>query len=143
MRTKGPPWQRPLLLAAVPVAIIVMAAAAYLTANRQQEAARDVEFRNVQQAVYLLMADNQITTFPNPVTLPTNDMGLFPDALTSPEAKGLLPGDKPGYVLHGHDRTPDGRLGPLEDYVSSPHTKWLYTVTREGEVLQSGEALSD
>ena len=99
-----------------------------------------MELQSVQQAVSIMMADNDITILPNPVVLPTNDMSLFPDANTLPEAKGLLRNDKPGYVLHGHDKTRDGQPKPKVDYLGSLHTKWVYTVTRAGIVHQGGKA---
>ena len=96
-----------------------------------------MELRNLQQAVFAMMADNQIATLPNPVSVPTNDMSLFPDPITPPQAKGMMPGDKPGYLLYGHDIIADGRLGPLTSYVVSMQTGWTYTVTRAGIVAQA------
>jgi len=130
-------WRPLLLLSLVGVALILMAYIAVNAAGQGHEKAQALELRNLQQAVFAMMADNQIATLPNPVSVPTSDMSLFPDPITPPETKGMMPGDKPGYLLHGHDIIADGRLGPLTYYVVSMQTSWTYTVSRAGIVAQA------
>ncbi len=95
-----------------------------------------MDLQSVQQAVSLMMVENNLSILPNPITEPTNDMRVFPDAITTPQTKGLLDGDKPGYVLRAHDATPDGQPEPVVDYIGSSRTTWTYTVTRAGVVNQ-------
>ena len=69
--------------------------------------AAETEFANVQTAVVALMVDNELDTLPNPVTVDTNDMGVFPDISTcylnkktDPNGNMYTPGqDKDGYIL--------------------------------------------
>ena len=140
MGDKKPLWHRFALLVVVAVVIAILGSLTFVVNGRAREEAQKLELRSVQQAVFIMMADNEITILPNPVVLPTSDMSIFPDATTSPEVKGLLQGDKPGYVLHGHDRTRDGQPEPEVDYIGSQYTTWIYTVTRAGTVLQGDEA---
>ena len=104
--------------------------------NRGSGSSGDAELRAVQAAVINLMVENGVRLLPNPVKDPTGDMGGFPDAVTPPEMKGLTGGDKPGYVLFGHDMVADGSaFGPV-NYVSARLTTWTYTVTPGGMVYQ-------
>ena len=98
------------------------------------------ELHIIQLAVVSMMVDNHISTIPDPVTVPTNDMGAFPDATALPEAKGLLVGDKAGYLLYGHDKTPDGEPEPIVNYVTFAKTTWTYTVTSDGTLIQDDKA---
>ncbi len=139
---KGSPRKVISFLLASAVFLAVAGSLTSVTSGRAQEEAQKVELRNVQQAVSIIMADNQLAVIPNPVAVPTNDMTSFPDATTPPEAKGLLQGDRPGYVLHGHDVTQDGQSEPTIDYLNLPRTTWTYTVTRDGVVVQ-GEKLEN
>jgi len=136
-------WKRPFLLGAIAVLIASLGAFAFVTAGRAQEESQRMELRSVQQAVFIMMADNDIRILPNPVVLPTSDMSLFPDATTPPEVKGLLRNDKPGYVLHSHDMTRDGQSEPEVDYIGSPRTTWTYEVTKAGIVHQGDKAEDD
>ncbi|MFQ5860463.1 MAG: hypothetical protein ACE5IG_02815 [Dehalococcoidia bacterium] len=124
---------RVLVLAAGLTLPILIGLAIHNTRANTQE----VELRNVQSAVLTMMADNGISALPHPVTVSTNDMSAFPDVLTSPREKGLLDGDKPGYVLYGHDKIPDQDPETLYYYLSFETTRWFYTVTSDGTVLQS------
>ncbi len=133
---KGSPRKLISFLLVSAVFLAIMGSLTSVTNGRAEEEAQKVELRNVQQAVSIMMADNRLAAIPNPVVVPTNDMTSFPDATTLPEAKGLLQGDRPGYVLHGHDETPDRQSEPTIDYISSPLTPWAYTVTRDGVVVQ-------
>ena len=99
------------------------------------EAARDAELHNVQSAVTAMMVDNNIKLI-MPVEPPTGNMSAFPDPVSLTSWKGLGAGDAPGYVLYGHDRTPDGGTGILEYYVTLPTTIYCYTATRDGTVTQ-------
>ena len=143
MDAKSPFWKRPFLLGAIAILIVSLGVLASMTASRAQKEAQRMELRNVQQAVSIMMADNDISILPNPVVLPASDMSLFPDATTPPEVKGLLRNDKPGYVLRGHDNTKDGQPEPEVDYLGSQRTGWTYTVTRAGIVHQGRKAEDD
>jgi hypothetical protein len=120
--------------------IIALAFPAVLALNKGEADFQQRELHLVQSGVIAMMADNSIATIPNPVAAPTDDMGAFPDATTPAEAKGLLDGDKAGYLLYGHDKTPDGEAKPLFFYVNFARTTWTYTVTRDGTVIQGERA---
>ena len=137
MRPKSRLRKQLVIIVVLTVALIALAGTASVTANLRSEETKGMELRIVQAAVAVMMAKNNITTLPNPVTVPTTDMALFPDVATSPEAKGLRPGDGSGYVLRGHDMTPDGWPGPSVNYFVTLSTRWAYTVTPDGKVLQS------
>ena len=137
MSTKKTLSRRLTLLVTAVVALAILGSLAAETGSRGQEEAHKMELLSVQQAVSLILADNNITLLPNPVTLPTTDMSSLPDALTSSKAKGLLADDKAGYLLRGHDKTADGDLEPVVDYIDSLETRWAYTVDQDGRVTQS------
>ena len=115
---------------------LLLGSLAFQTMSRSSDSAGKVELRAVQAAVITMMVDNKIKVLPNPVLEPTQDMGGFPDFVTAPEEKGLGGGDKPGYVLHGHDMVADGTAAGTVDYVGNPATKWSYTVAPGGMVFQ-------
>ena len=140
MATKRPLGQRLILPVIAVVLITILGSLTFVATGRTQEEAQKMELRSVQQAVSIMMVDNGIPILPNPVVLPTSDMSLFPDATTPPEVKDLLQGDRPGYVLHGHDKTRDAQPEPTVDYIRSSHTTWTYTVTRAGLVRQEDKA---
>jgi len=137
MRTEGLLRKRLLMAMAAAAALVALVSTASVAANWQSEEAKRMEMRVVQAAVAIMMAKNNITTLPNPVTVPTSNMSFFPDATTRPEVKGLHPGDGSGYVLRGHDMIPDGQPGSSVDYIGTLSTRWAYTVTPTGTVLKS------
>ena len=73
----------------------IIATQKFLSAGQDQAGGADLH--NIQTAVIMLMADNDLQSIPSPVTTPTRDMNAFPDA-TTPRPPGL-----PGYRLYGHD----------------------------------------
>jgi type IV pilus assembly protein PilA len=99
------------------------------------EAAKDAELHNVQSAVIAMMVDNSISVI-MPVGLPTGDMSAFPDTTSPVSSKGLGASDAPGYVLYGHDKTPDGSTSILQYYVTFPTTIYCFGVTADGTVTQ-------
>ena len=125
--------------------LVVAIAAAGTNALQQGQAgvAKKSELRQIQTAVFTMMTDNGINSIPNPVSDPTNDLRRFPDVLTPPSEKELLAGDKPGYVLYGHDKTPDDLADPTVNYVRFPDGGWTYTVVANGTVAQGAKASGD
>ena len=109
----------------------------------EQEAA-ETELLNIQSAVTSMMVDNGITELPNPVTIPTNDMSLFPDTsvcgfdkLRDWDENSYVHGqDKDGYILFGHDVTADAKQDELVNYVATQYTSGSYTVDKYGKVTQ-------
>lgn len=122
--------------------IIIIGILTAIAVVKGEEEARKVELHNIQSAVMAMMADNNISAIPNPVTIATNDMGAFPDVTTPAAAKGLGSGDKDGYLLYGHDKTADGATSPTIDYVSFATTLWTYTVASDGTVIQGARKTS-
>ena len=104
-----------------------------------QDAVAQLELRNVQASVMVLMMENSLASFP-PLTKPTFDMSAFPDPTTSAAAKGLGALDKGGYVLYGNDELPDGASDSLEYYMTNRFTMWKYTVDPWGYVTQHESA---
>ncbi len=111
-----------------------------------EEQARNVEYNNMQLAVAATMADNMLSSIPNPVTaVATNDMSAFPDTTSNSTNGGkildsslnlyIFPGDKTGYLLYSHDMTADGAQTGLVNYIFST-TTWYYTVDADGTVRQ-------
>ena len=92
-----------------------------------QEAAV-LEFRRVQDAVKVMMSNNNLTELANPVIVPTNDMRRFPDATTRHGVAGV------GYVLSCHDFNGDGT--PDTNYILFDRTKGTYTSDKYGNVTQ-------
>ena len=82
----------------------------------------------IQQGVTLMMVDMQIGSLKNPVTIPTNDMGNFPDNLTEWGQNGK------GYRLFNHDT--DGNGQPDHSYITTQFTEYTYTCDRNGMVTQ-------
>ncbi len=115
---------------------LLLGSLAFQTVSRNSDSAEKTELQTVQAAVISMMVENGINVLPNPVVEPTQDMGGFPDTLTAPEEKGLGAGDKPGYVLYGHDMVADDTAAGTVDYISNPATKWSYTVSPGGMVFQ-------
>lgn len=121
------------------LALFVAAAVAGMATNALDRGEKNLggsELRQIQAAVLTMMTHNGITSIPNPVAEPTSDLGAFPDAVTSPTSKGLLEGDKPGYVLFEHDHAADGDIEATVSYVRFPDGRWTYTAARDGTVTQ-------
>ncbi|MFQ5997418.1 MAG: type II secretion system protein [Dehalococcoidales bacterium] len=112
--------------------------------GRGESEAADTEFSNVQSAVIAMMTDNQLDQLPNPVTVATANMSLFPDAtsavtvdkLTDPDGNSYQAGDKDGYILYGHDIVADNSANTTVNYVATEITKGTYTVDALGTVTQ-------
>ncbi|MEE8472660.1 MAG: hypothetical protein V3S82_05790 [Dehalococcoidia bacterium] len=133
--------QRNLIVLLMAVAIVAMGYfAAVKIVSKGKADFQTRELNIVQTAVVHLMADNDISRIPNPVTSPTNDMTAFPDTTASTEAKGFQEGDKPGYLLYAHDKTPDGTAEHLFYYVNFSETTWTYAATGDGTVIQGEKA---
>ena len=96
------------------------------TVSPQEEAA--LEFRKVQDAVRIMMRNNNLTELANPATAPTNNMRRFPDAITRHGAAGV------GYVLSCHDFNGDGIADT--NYVLFDQTKGTYICDKSGNVTQ-------
>jgi len=92
-----------------------------------QEAAA-LEFRRVQDAVKVMMRNNNLTELANPVPAPTNDMRRFPDVTTRHGVVGV------GYVLSCHDFNGDGT--PDTNYMLFDRTKGTYICDKYGNVTQ-------
>ena len=130
-----------LLVAFVVIAIVAVGTN---TLHRGQESvAQKSELRQIQSAVLTMMIHNGIYSIPSPVSEPTSDLRQFPDVLTPPLEKGLLAGDKPGYVLYGHDNTRDDLADPTVSYVRIADGRWTYTVAADGTVTQWAKASGD
>lgn len=92
------------------------------------EVAAAEELRIVQNAVNVLMRNNDLDELANPVDIPTNDMHQFPDATTRHGKAGV------GYVLYLHDFNGDGT--PDTNYFHSRIAKGKYTCDKYGRVTQ-------
>ena len=112
--------------------------------GRGESEAADTEFANIQTSVIALMTDNQLDSLPNPVTVATANMSLFPDPtsavtvakLTDPEGATYQAGDGDGYILFGHDVVADNSVNATVNYVATEVSKGSYTVDSLGTVLQ-------
>ena len=122
--------------------------------------ARIAEFQNISTAVSALMVDNNFSQIPNPVTgntspcaVGTQDMTAFPDPTSDRANDGkvrdpsgrayALPGDKPGYLVFGHDITADGSQAGLLNYLRGTASIYCDTVDRSGTVRQYDEEGSE
>ena len=92
------------------------------------EAAAVEELRQVQNAVKVMMRNNDLNELANPVDIPVNDMHQFPDATTRHDKAGT------GYVLYLHDFNGDGT--PDTNYVYFRNAKGTYICDRYGRVTQ-------
>ena len=128
--------KRGLLFLFVPGLAMVLGMVGTMAMEKQEKSSRLEELRSVQSAVIVMMVDNGLRRLSNPVTEPTADMGAFPDAITSPLAKGLSLQDKPGYILFAHDRWADESHTATISYISVARTQWTYTVTADATVTQ-------
>ena len=86
------------------------------------------ELRQVQDAVEVMMRNNNLTRLAHPVKVPTNDMNRFPDASTRHGTAGI------GYVLFLHDWDGDG--SPDINYINCSNTKGTYICDEYGNVTQ-------
>jgi len=114
--------------------------------GRGEVEAGKTELSNIQSAVVAMMVDNQRSILPNPVTVATSNMALFPDAtsvagsankLRSPTGVAYVATDKNGYLLYQHDITADASaVLNLVNYTATQTTKGTYTVDASGTVTQ-------
>lgn len=86
------------------------------------------ELHKIQDAVKVMMANNNLTRLENPVTTPTSDMRTFPDTSTKHGIAGV------GYVLYLHDFNGDGK--PDTNYISFKLAKGTYICDMSGNVTQ-------
>lgn len=86
------------------------------------------ELRKVQDAVEVMMRNNNLTRLAHPVRVPTDDMNRFPDASTRHGTAGV------GYVLFLHDW--DGNGSPDTNYIHCSKTNGTYICDEYGNVTQ-------
>ena len=92
------------------------------------EAAAAEELRKVQNAVEVLMRNNDLNEIAHPVDIPTNDMHQFPDATTRHGDAGV------GYVLYMHDFNCD--VTPDTNYIHFRIAKGTYICDKYGRITQ-------
>jgi hypothetical protein len=92
------------------------------------EAAAAEELRVVENAVKVLMRNNDLNELANPVDIPTKDMHQFPDAKTRHGEAGV------GYVLYLHDFNGDGTLDT--NYIPFRIAEGTYVCDKYGRVTQ-------
>ena len=56
--------------------------------------------------------------------------------LKDPNGNKYTEGDKPGYILQGHDRTADGKSANTINYINTPQTEYYYICRGDGIVRQ-------
>ena len=86
------------------------------------------ELRKVQDAVEVMMRNNNLTRLAHPVRVPTDDMNRFPDASTRHGTAGV------GYVLFLHDWNGNG--SPDTNYIHCSKTNGTYICDEYGNVTQ-------
>jgi len=86
------------------------------------------ELRKVQDAVEVMMRNNNLDQLAHPVRIPTNDMNCFPDTSTRHGTTGV------GYVLFLHDLNGDG--SPDVNYIRCSKTNGTYICDEYGSVTQ-------
>jgi hypothetical protein len=135
----------------------------YLSSD-PEATARRAEKRKVEQANREMIEDNYLGWIPYPQGWDsgpaTNDMTSFPDNTSEagtddkrwepPEGDPWEPveddpeeytaGDKDGYVLYGHDKTADGFITGLVNYIDVTTTTYYYTAWSNGQVQQFSDA---
>jgi len=112
--------------------------------GRGEKEAAEADLTNIQTAVVAMMVDNQLSSLPNPVTVPTDNMSNFPDTsvcgtdkITDPDGSSyIIALDKDGYILYQHDIIGDGTQNNLVNYVYTEIAKGTYTVDEFGTVKQ-------
>lgn len=114
--------------AITPTPTPAISAGANVTSPVNPEQAALEELRDVQAAVKFMMRNNKLTSLANLVTVPTNDMHLFPDISTRHGVVGM------GYVLNCHDFDGDGK--PDTNYILIGKTKGTYICDKYGNVTQ-------
>lgn len=87
-----------------------------------------LEFRKIQDAVWIMMRNNNLAELANPTIVPTSDMRRFPDATTRHGATGV------GYVLSCHDFNGDGTADT--NYILFDRAKGTYICDKYGNVTQ-------
>ncbi len=92
------------------------------------EAAAAEELRKIQDAVLVMMRNNDLKYLENLVVAPTNNMHCFPDTCTKHGKAGV------GYVLFLHDFDGDGK--PDSNYITFSFAKGTYICDRYGTVTQ-------
>ena len=99
------------------------------------------ELSDVQLAVNNMMIANGLKELPSPITVPTNDMSVFPDISMCVAEKVVDsvnlpfgPADKDGYVLYEHDIVADNAQVDLVNYYPKRYTKSKYVVDKTGKV---------
>ena len=129
----------------------------WLMSNEGMEAAeaetRRIEKANVEFATSALMAENELTTIPNPHNVAGgvafNDMAAFPDntsactvdKVNDPTDTAYTANDKYGYILYSHDKTADGSSSTgLVNYIHTPATIYYYTCEADGTIRQWSDA---
>ena len=122
--------------------------------GRGEDEARRAEFHDLSVAITALMVENNLSGIPNPdngpdapCTTGTQDMTQYPDSTSddSPADKVAqpdgatdytFPGDKPGYMLFGHDLTADAAATAVVNYINFNNTTYCYTIDANGTVHQ-------
>ena len=117
-------------------AVIAIMGVATNALQRGDDDIAATELRQIQAGVITMMAHNRIDTIPYPVSEPTSDLRRFPDVRTPPDRKGMLEGDLPGFVLFEHDLVADGLPHATVSYSRFAHSRWTYTSTQDGTVIQ-------
>lgn len=92
------------------------------------EAAAAEELRKLQNAVKVLMRNNDLNELANPVDIPTSDMHQFPDVITRHGKAGV------GYMLYLHDFNGDGT--PDTNYIHFRTAKGTYICDKYGRLTQ-------
>ncbi len=116
-----------------------------LTSRLGESEAAETELANIQSSTYSMMVDNGLFgRLPNPVTVATNDMTVFPDMsicgidkIEDSSGNTFVRGkDRDGYVLYMHDIYADADVVKLVDYIDVQYTKGTYIVDKYGTVTQ-------
>ena len=114
--------------------------------GRGEQEAWETERANIQTAVVAMMVDNALSTLPNPVGTPTDNMSIFPDSasvaastdkLNDPDGATYVAADQDGYLLFQHDIIADAGVTGLVNYLATDTTKGTYTVDASGTVDQA------
>jgi len=126
--------------------------------GRGEEEERTVEYNTVRLGVTALMVENGLAQIPHPSNpysttgTAQNEMDKFPDTtsewtgtpggkLTDPDGVDYEAGDKPGYLLYGHDLTATGHdQAVLVNTVSTNPLKYYYTCETDGTIRQFNSA---
>ena len=88
--------------------------------GRGKTEAAATELSNLQSAVVSMMTDQDLAVLPNPQTVQTSNMSLFPDSTGT-------------YILYGFL---DVSTNTTVNYLVQPVTKGEYTVDAQGTVTQ-------